>query len=105
MATSELPVMIPAGELIHLSWRTPSAWQAPLRHSRRHWRFIAGGWDIQRPAVMLRGRVQDGTRRLYAASINKPTMLVPVIYYRSFAEMQLRILGVDKAVKTFEKGR
>ena len=83
-----VPIFVPAGELVRLTCR-----KRPTR-SKRHWKYIEGGGDIERPAVMLNGKVQDGTRRLFAAAQNQPTMLVPVVEHRSFAEMQLRIRGI-----------
>ena len=94
---NSLPIFVTAGELVRLSCRRHPP---PIKH---HWEYIEGGWDIERPAVMLNGRVQDGTRRLFAASQNRPTMLVPVVEYRSLSEMQLRISGVGKACRTFAR--
>jgi len=91
-----IPIFVAAGELVRLSCR-----KYPTR-IKHHWKYIEGGWDIERPAVMLNGKVQDGTRRLFAASQKQPTMLVPVIIYRTFAEMHLRLLGIDRACRTHD---
>lgn len=90
----QFPRFVEAGELIRVSFR-----KYPVP-TTLHWKYIEGGWDIERPAVILYGKVLDGTRRLLAASRNLPTMLVPVVEYRSLAEMQLRLLGVEWACRT-----